>query len=299
MTVAGLPSIFSSVLIDPPPPSLRNGGYMEDLKGRDQSCRVSGIIDFCEQAHLVPAGEREWWDSNIGESSDLEIESALNGMLLRADLHRSFDTGTWIPMVREGGRLVVYVVRTADVSNQFAALWHNMEMQKLVGVDRRCLFARVAWAVLSLHHEFLAIRRLANDNLLVRMKDGELKEMAPEVFKQFSRSRSRNPSPTKRPRLQGLEEEGGVVITAELDFGDGAGDDFGDVVGNDVWGSKEQLLYDVDDEPVLHLRGRKRFRTPAPSDNTFTPTTTSRTKKKRIRPPTAMRQGTLPRVLAL
>jgi hypothetical protein len=165
---------------------------MEDLKGRDQSCPVSGIIDFCEQSHLVPAGEREWWDSNIGESSDLEIQSALNGMLLRADLHRSFDAGTWVPMVREGARLVVYVVRTADVSNQFAALWHNMEMQKFVGGNRRCLFARVAWAVLSLHDVFLAIRRLASDNLLVRMKGGELMEMAPEVFKQFSRSRSRN-----------------------------------------------------------------------------------------------------------
>lgn len=252
---------------------------MEDLKGRDQSCRVSAIIDFCEQAHLVPAGEREWWDSNIGESSDLEIESALNGMLLRADLHRSFDTGTWIPMVREGGRLVVYVVRTADVSNQFAALWHNVEMQKLVGVDRRCLFARVAWAVLSLHHEFLAIRRLASDNLLVRMKDGELKEMAPEVFKQFSRSRSRNPSPTKRPRLQRLEEEGGVIIAAELDLGDDAGDDFGDVVGDDLRGGKEQQLYDVDDDPVLYPRGRKRLQIPAPSDDASTPTNNLRLKK--------------------
>jgi hypothetical protein len=158
---------------------------MEDLKGRDQSCRVSGIIDFCEQAHLVPAGEREWWDSNMGESNDLEIRSALNGMLLRADLHQSFDAGTWVPMAREGGRLVLYVVRMADVSNQFAALWHNTEMQRLVGVDRRCLFARVAWAVLSLHHEFLALRRLASDNLLVRIKGGELKEMAPEVFKDW------------------------------------------------------------------------------------------------------------------
>ncbi|KAF1815211.1 hypothetical protein P152DRAFT_248752 [Eremomyces bilateralis CBS 781.70] len=157
-TDADLPSAFSTLAIDPSPPSLRNSGYMEDLKGRDQLCQVSGIIDFCEQAHLVQAGEREWWDSNMGESSDLEIQSALNGILLRADLHRSFDAGTWVPMVREGGRLVVYVVRTADVSNQFAALWHNIEMQKLVGVDRRCLFACVAWAVLSLHHKFLAIR---------------------------------------------------------------------------------------------------------------------------------------------
>jgi hypothetical protein len=247
-----------------PPPSLRNSGYMEDLKGRDQSCRVSGIIDFCEQAHLVPASEREWWDSNMGDSSDLEIQSALNGMLLRADLHRSFDAGTWVPMVREGGRLVLYVVRTTDVSNQFAALWHNTEMQKLVGVDRRCLFTRVAWAVLSMHHEFLAIRRLASDNLLVRMKGGELKEMAPEVFKQFSRSRSRNPSPTKRPRLQALEEDDGVIVAAELSWGNDASDDL------------EEDKHDANDHSVIYQRGRKRLRSQAPLDHVWMPTNPSK-----------------------
>jgi HNH endonuclease len=277
-----LPSAFSTLSIDPPSPSLRNGGYMEDLKSRDQSCRVSGIIDFCEQAHLVPAGEREWWDSNMGESSDLEIQSALNGMLLRTDLHRSFDTGTWVPMVREGGELVLYVIRTAEVSNQFVELWHNREMQRLVGIDRRCLFARVAWAVLSLHHEFLAIRRLASDNLLVRMKDGELKEMAPEVFKQFSRSRSRNPSPTKRPRLQALEEDGGIIVTAELRWCD-----------EDLNESGNQRQHDSDDHLVTCKRGRKPLRSPAPRS-----TTHSRAKKQ-IKRPTAVRNDMLSYSLAL
>ena len=233
------------------------------------------------------------------ESSNLEIESALNAMLLRADLRRSFDTGTWISVAREKGRLVVYVVRTTDVSNQFAALWHNTEMQKLVDVDRRCLFARVAWAVLSLPHEFLAIRRLASDNLLVRMKDGELKEIAPEVFNQFSHARSRNPSPTKRPRLRGLEEDCGVIIAAELDFSDDAAQEFEGVIGDEAGEGKEQQLYDADDDPVLYPRGRKRLRTAASSDGASTLTTISRAKRKRFRAPTAMRQDTLPRVLAL
>ncbi|KAF1965562.1 hypothetical protein BU23DRAFT_561013 [Bimuria novae-zelandiae CBS 107.79] len=34
-TDADLPSDFPTLPIDPPPPSLRNGGYMEDLKSRD------------------------------------------------------------------------------------------------------------------------------------------------------------------------------------------------------------------------------------------------------------------------
>ncbi|KAL5375092.1 hypothetical protein PMIN04_012299 [Paraphaeosphaeria minitans] len=114
----------------------------------------------------------------MGESSNL------NGMLLRADLHQSFDADALVPMVKEG-------------------------MQKLVGIDRRCLFARVTWAVLSLLHDFLSIRRLASNNLLVRMKGGELKEIAPGMFQQFSRWRSRNRSSTKRPRLEALEEDDG------------------------------------------------------------------------------------------
>jgi len=272
---------------------------MEDLKGRDQSCRVSGIIDFCEQAHLVPAGEREWWDSNIGESSDLEIESALNGILLQTDLHRSFDAGTWVPMIMEGGRLVMYVVRTTDVSNQFLELWHATEMQQLMCIDRRCLFARVAWAVLSLHREFLAIRRLASDNLLVRMKDGEVKEMAPEVFKQFSRSRSRKPSPTKRPRLQGLEEDGGVIIAAELGWGDEADDEVGDEAGEDRKESKEQHLYGADSNAALYCRGRKRLQSPQPLNDDCTPIIPTRVKRKRMKPSTAVRQGVLTPSLVL
>lgn len=124
----------------------------------------------------------------MGESSDVEIESALNGILLRVELHRSFDSGTLVPMAGKEGRLFVYVVRTTEVSNQFAALWHNVKMQQLVGVDWRCLFARVAWPVLSLHYDFLRSRWLADDKLLVRVEGGELKEIAPEKFKHFSRS---------------------------------------------------------------------------------------------------------------
>ncbi|USP81348.1 hypothetical protein yc1106_08622 [Curvularia clavata] len=219
-----IPTAFSTLLIDPPVPSLRNGGYMEDLESRYQSCRVSGIVDFCEQAHLVSAGERERWDTNMGESGDLEIQLALNRMLLG-----------------------------------FAALWHNVKMQKLVGIDRRYPFARVAWAVLSLRYEFLSIWRLARGNLFLRIKGSELKEMRPDMFKQFSRSRSRNPSPTKWPRLQALNEDVGVFIAAELGWGDEAGDE----AGNDLE-DKEQQLYGADDDSGPYQSGRKRSRNPVP-----------------------------------
>jgi hypothetical protein len=93
------------------------------------------------------------------------------------------------------------------------------------------------------------------------MKGGELKAMAPEVFKQFSLSRSRNPTPTKRPRLQGFED-GGVIVAAELDWGDEVGCD----AGNDVK-DEEQQPYNASDDLVLYQRGRKRFRSPEPLDH--------------------------------
>jgi hypothetical protein len=43
-------------------------------------------------------------------------------------------------------------------------------------------------------------------------------------------SQSRNPSPTKRRRLQALEEDDGVIIAVEL----GRGGEAGDEAGNDL-----------------------------------------------------------------
>jgi hypothetical protein len=213
-------------------------------------------------------------DNNLGETSDLEIESALNGILMRTDLHRLFDAGTWVPMVVQDGRLLMYVVRTTEVSNQFAELWHNVEMQQLVGVDRRCLFARVAWVVLSLHFDFLRGRRLAEDNLLVRGKDGFLKEMTPEAFKQFSRSRSRNPSPTKRQRVQGLEENGGVIVGADLGCCGQIGNDECEETTTDVRKNKRQFYADE------FQRGRKRFRTSLEADVRCIPTEPLRSRER-------------------
>jgi hypothetical protein len=42
---------------------------MNDLQIRDGSCRVTGLYDYCEQAHLVPATERDWWDKNTAGTS--------------------------------------------------------------------------------------------------------------------------------------------------------------------------------------------------------------------------------------
>ena len=209
-TDSALPSAFASFTIPPPPSSLRNGVYMSDVKFRDASCRVTGVYDGCEQAHLVPASARDWWDGNMAGISSFEIESAQNGILLRVDLHRLFDLGAWVPMIKES-KIVVHVLRNSDISNQFIEIFHNREMQEFIGIDKKCLFARIAWSLLPMLSDFLSGRRLAKENTLFKIGD-ETKEWTPDACKLFKiKPRSRNPSPTKRPRLEQVEENGLVV----------------------------------------------------------------------------------------
>jgi hypothetical protein len=149
----------------------------------------------------VPATERDWWDKNMAGTSGFEIESAKNGLFLKIDLHRLFDAGAWVSIVKEN-RMVVHVLRNSLVTNQFIQIFHNQEMQELIGIDKKCLFARIAYSIFSLLFDFLASRRLASDNTLFKFGD-EIAEWSPDACKKNfePKSRSRNPSPTKRPRV--------------------------------------------------------------------------------------------------
>ncbi|KAL9077551.1 MAG: hypothetical protein Q9157_003328 [Trypethelium eluteriae] len=245
---SALPSAFASFAIPPPPPSLGNGGYMDDLKLRDASCRMTDTYDCCEQAHLVPASARDWWEKNMANISGFEIESAQNGMLLRTDLHRLLDSGAWVPMVKED-KMVLHVLRNTSVSNQFIEQYHDREMQPLIGINMRCLFARIAYSVLPMLSEFLSARRLARENTLFKI-DGEVKEWTPEACKSFKiKPRSRNPSPTKPPRLEQVEENGLVVSASWHD--DHEDEDYDHINSMAIDGA-----CDDDDSP----RGRKRQR---------------------------------------
>jgi hypothetical protein len=253
-----LPIAFAKLPIGPVPDFLSGeGGFMKDLKTRDNSCRLSGVKDFCEAAHLVPNNEKEWWASNM--KFEFDIQSAFNGILLRPDLHQCFDKGGWIPMARRvEGRdvLVAYMLQTKIVSNQFAELWHHVEMHDLIGVDRRCLFARVAYSVLALHDGFLLSRQFArNETTLVRTRSGQLQELSAAEVQQ--RGRSHNSSPTKRARF--------AIDGANQCKGDGEDiDKEGGQEREPEWDEWED--YDHNDyNETEHERGRKRHRSSSPS----------------------------------
>lgn len=65
------------------------------------------------------------------------------------DLHRLFDAGAWVPMVKEN-RMVVHVLRNSVVTNQFIQIFHNQEMQELIGIDKN-VSSLVSRTVFSLY----------------------------------------------------------------------------------------------------------------------------------------------------
>ena len=204
-----------------------------------------------------------------------ETGSAQNAILLRDDLHRSFDRAAWIPMARttkegEPARLVVYVVQKTAVTSQFVELWHHVEMQDLIGVNRRCLFARVAYAVLTLHTDFFHKRRvLARDeDLLTRTKSGGLKELPGRAFDHWSRSRSHGSSPTKRLRLRnnGDENMDGGEEKVDIDDDGKTEVDENEIKMKNKWWDEEETEQEfyVEQDATANQRGRKRFRSSSP-----------------------------------
>jgi len=55
---------------------------------------------------------------------------------------------------------MLYVLRISDISNQFVDILHTREIEELVGVSKRCLFARVVYNVFPLLSDLQSSRRL-------------------------------------------------------------------------------------------------------------------------------------------
>ncbi|KAK0627942.1 hypothetical protein B0T14DRAFT_493937 [Immersiella caudata] len=139
-----------------------------DAEAAARRCVVSNYADGLEMAHLLPAGEDDWWLSNQMQqysptqlfSSD-PIDGPANLLTLRADLHRVFDERHFCFVPKEDAgqsshsscssppQLVLHVFNSTP-SGQLPSLWHNRPLHPVpptVAVE--CLFARFAWTVLS------------------------------------------------------------------------------------------------------------------------------------------------------
>ncbi|KAI4173591.1 MAG: hypothetical protein LQ348_006533 [Seirophora lacunosa] len=178
---------------------------------RDITCRMTACAEGCDNSHLCPQTERQWYQENRMEDYGEVISGGRQGindpsnvMLLRTDLHRAWDNMRFVHTPKRSGTGNVEVVTHVLVhSNELGDLYHNTQLHQL-GVARECLFARFAWTIFPLLSGFL---QQGQDRYLLRAgsDDGQLVS-ADECFehgdswKPANQRSSRPPSPTKRPR---------------------------------------------------------------------------------------------------
>jgi len=205
-------------------------------------CVLSNYGDGLEMAHLLPAGEDDWWLSNQMQqysptqlfSSD-PIDGPANLLTLRADLHRVFDERhfCFVPKVgdksggdgreadigREGAaaerkppQLVLHVFNSTP-SGQLPNLWHNRAVHPIPAtVAVECLFARFAWTVLSprVFDMFLPSTPVPRRLLLWSREKGEweTEEASPKMCRNmWKNARSRSPRKRSAPRFTDAAEE--------------------------------------------------------------------------------------------
>ncbi|KAL8910210.1 MAG: hypothetical protein Q9171_004483 [Xanthocarpia ochracea] len=125
-----------------------------------EQCRVLGRKEQCSVAHIVPVEEVDWFHVNKMSRYVLDnqrrsraaVSDVNNLMLLRADLHTSFDTAkkfVFVPKKPERNRSNM-VTHLLSASAEYGPLYHNTLAYSLDSIPRPYLFARFAWAIFPL-----------------------------------------------------------------------------------------------------------------------------------------------------
>ena len=178
------------------------------IRDEDQ-CRVTGRREQCVVAHIIPVEEDDWFHANDMSryvfdpmrQSRSAITDINNLMLLRMDLHRSFDVErkfVFCPKKPEP-HLSNMVIHLTSPSEEYGWLYHNAASYSLDCIPREYLFARFAWAIFPKVEAFLL--RNVERSLITVAKGQHL--AGPDDCKGFTVSRSKRSgtgSPKKRQR---------------------------------------------------------------------------------------------------
>ena len=184
----------------------------DTTRSRDQCCRMTEAVEETDICHIVPVAEEPWFTrndmiryGNKHASSRPSINDEANTMLLRADLHRSFDKRRFTFLPKKQGVLVTHVLESESLRD----IYHNVQLNTTY-IAPEYFFARFAWTIFPLLKPFL--RRGQRRLLLIQ---GQLQWASPAECSEFADppSKSRSASPTKKNRSPSkrtrLEMEGG------------------------------------------------------------------------------------------
>ena len=215
-----IPTTWTDCPQIPPPPTERNfaaSQWSTAVTVRDQCCRLTGALAYCEVAHLIPVKETAWFDKGrmgrYGMPPQTTIHNTRNLLLLRSDMHKLLDTFQWViyPKTERVGeatktRLVFHLM---DPVPQLRELYHNVPLRETPGLRLEYLLSAFALAIFPRMAEFL---RCHADRYLIQVKANAEKGKSElvtgsKLAQDYSApgthpSRSSNSSPSKRSRRE-------------------------------------------------------------------------------------------------
>lgn len=177
---------------------------------------MTGREEQHDSAHIVPVEEDQWFHANRmtdyvldpGRQSQSAISDVNNQLLLRRDLHQSFDKAkkfAFVPKKPCAGSSNM-VTHLLSPSKEYGLLYHNTLTRSLDAVPREYLFARFAWAILPRVEPFLLCEI---PRLLVTVANGQ-QVFKPDECKGFTVSRGKRSgtgSPKKRQRSKNAGDQ--------------------------------------------------------------------------------------------
>lgn len=164
----------------------------------------------CDVAHLCPRSEADWFRSNDMDQyvsqrnrvGTIAIDDPANSLLLRADLHCSFDKLQFIFVPKASGVLVTHIL---NENIELCSLYHNATLHQ-AGVGPQFLFARFAWAIFPVLKGFIQkgqrrLLKLATEQEERWVDADECEELGNTTFGRSKvAGKSKSASPTKRSR---------------------------------------------------------------------------------------------------
>lgn len=197
---------------------LAGGDTVADLARRDACCRVSTWTVNAHQAHIIPYAEHSWFTrEDMGRFtgvSPVAIDHPLNKLILRPDIHYSFDNGDFVivPKRDDSGalKMVVHVLRQ---SAELIEAFHNRQTHPLQ-VPFELIFARLAYTIFPLIRQFFDT---TSPRVLITVSESGgyiTRTFSPLELRPLAVNRSRSPRKrhhAKRRQDDDFEDRGGII----------------------------------------------------------------------------------------
>ena len=113
---------------------------------RDHKCRITGSEEATDVAHVIPVSQMEWFSRNdmarygCDPLMQRSVNDLSNTILLRADLHQTFDALKWATIPKPNSQNVLqFVFHSIQYSPELATRYHNSCVRDITGVSPQLL----------------------------------------------------------------------------------------------------------------------------------------------------------------